>query len=138
MRYIPIIIFTLFFSSCFDKNLDFEKEYYERITGIKFPDKYKVLDAFDNGEFLTGAVFQFDSITMKNFIIQNNFDTLKDLDFHFINIGLFDKKFQPKRTTNSFFFIIWKSKEKNNWTYLADLNTNRLWTEISYPDWGGQ
>ena len=31
-----------------------------------------------------------------------------------------------------------KSENKNNWTYLADLNKNKLWAQISYPDAGGQ
>jgi len=135
MRYVQIIIFLLLFSSCFDGDRGFEKEFYEKVTGIRFPRNYKILDTYDNGEFLTGTVFQFDSTTMRNFIAQNNFDTLRGASFHFINVNLFDKEFQPQQTQRSVLFLIWKSKGKHNWTYLADVSTNRLWTEINYPDW---
>jgi len=135
MRYLQVTILLLLFSSCFDRNSGFDKKFYEEVTGIKFPLKYKVLDTYDNGEFLTGTIFQFDSTTMKSFVTQNHFDTLKETNFHFFNINLFDKKFQPQKKERSIFLIIWKSKGKRNWTYLADVNTNRLWTEINYPDW---
>ncbi len=128
---------TLLLSSCWI--LSFDKDFYERVTGIKFPDKYKVLQTFDNGEYLTGAAFQLDSSTFHNFIANNHFDILKNKrHFTMLSIGLFDKSFQPDTSGNNTFFVIQDSRDKNDWTYLADPMTYRLWTEISYPDWGGQ
>ena len=138
MRYFLIIISTLLFSSCFDNQIKFEKEYYERITHIKFPEKYIVLETFDNGEFLTGTVFKMDSVTLLNFIIENHFDTARSyLDTHIMS-EYYLKANKPTFNSTDRIYFIRKSEKKINWTYVADLKSNRLWTEISYPDWGGQ
>ena len=138
MRHLPIIILTLLLSSCFDNKIKFEKEYYEKTTRIKFPENYVVLETFDNGEFLTGTVFQMDSLTLRNFINDNHFDTVSNyLDTHIMSENYL-KKNKPIFSTTQNVYFIRKSEQKINWTYIADLNSKRLWTEISYPDWGGQ
>jgi hypothetical protein len=138
MRHFSIIILALLLASCFDNKIKFEKEYYEKITRIKFPEKYTVLETFDNGEFLTGTVFQMDSVTLLNFIIENHFDTVRSyLDTHIMSENYLKTNKPTFNSTQSLYFIS-KSEKKINWTYIADLKSNRLWTEISYPDWGGQ
>lgn len=98
-----------------------------------------MLQTFDNGEYLTGAAFQLDSVTFYNFIANNRFDTLKDKrHFTMLSLDLFDKPYQPDTSGSNILFVIQNSKGKHDWTYLADPVTRRLWTEISYPDWGGE
>ena len=138
MRHIPIIILTLLLSSCFDNTIQFEKEYYEKTTRIKFPEKYTVLETFDNGEFLTGTVLQMDSLTLRKFVNDNHFDTARNyLDTHIMSENYLTKN-KPVFSNPHKVYYIRKSEKKINWTYIADLNSKRLWTEISYPDWGGQ
>jgi hypothetical protein len=124
MRHFPIIILTLLFSSCFDNQINFEKDYYEKTTRIKFPENYTVLETFDNGEYLTGTVFQMDSLTLLKFIIDNHFDTASNyIDTHIMSEGYFRKN-KPIFNSRQNVYFIRKSK--------------RLWTEVSYPDWSGQ
>lgn len=138
MRDILIIILSSLLTSCFGNGNSFEKSYYEKVSNIKFPEKYKVLETFDNGEWLTGTVFKIDSSALMNFVIENHFDTLQNLnDIHlFSNNYLTRFKADFKSTKNVYF--IRRSVNKNNWIYVADLNENKLWAEISYPDWGGK
>ena len=138
MRQSLIIILTFFLSSCFDDRIPFEKDYYEKISGIKFPDKYEVLETFDNGEWLTGTVFKIDSSTLIKFVSNNHFDTLKNIqDIHLLSDGYFTKNKLDLTNLNDIYFIN-KSKNKKDWRYVVDLNKKILWAEISYPDWGGQ
>lgn len=79
MRHFLIIILTVLLTSCDDRN-SFDKEFYEKVSPIKFPYKYKVLETFDNGEWLTGTVFQIENTTLRKFVIENHFDTLQNLN----------------------------------------------------------
>jgi hypothetical protein len=125
-------------SSCFDDKIEFEKEYYEARTHIKFPENYTVLETFDNGEFLTGTVFQIDSLTLLNFINEYHFDTVSSyLDTHIMS-EIYLKNNKPVFSSTHNVYFIKKSEGKINWTCIADINSKRLWAEISYPDWGGQ
>jgi hypothetical protein len=138
MRHFLIIILTFFLSSCFYNNLKFEKSYYEKISGIKFPEKYEVLEAFDNGEWLTGTVLKIDSLTLTKFVIDNHFDTLQNLnDIHLFSDSYLGKNKPDLSSTKNVYYIS-KSEHNNNWVYVVDLNRGRLWAEISYPDWGGK
>jgi len=140
IRYSVFILVLSAFSACSGIGNDFEKVYYERITGIKFPEKYKVLETFDNGEWLTGTVFEVDSSILRRFIIVNHFDafTLKDRpNLNIFNVGYFKLRIPDAKNIDNL-FIVARSKDKNNWTYLADMASNRLWAVISYPDWGGR
>jgi hypothetical protein len=137
MRHHSIIILTLLLTSCFDNNIKFEKEYYERTTRIKFPENYTVLETFDNGEFLTGTVFQMDSLTLQNFINENHFDTVTN---HFqtrMMSEIYLVKNKPVFSSTKNLYFKGKSEQKIHWTYIADLNSKRLWTEINYLDWSG-
>ncbi len=135
MKYLYIFFITVFFTACVEP---FEKDYYERISKIKFPNKYKVLENFDNGEWLIATVLSVDSIELKEFVLKNEFDTVSDimmLNF-FSNSGLTKYPFVLDSTSKIYY--IRKSINKNDITYIADLTKNILWAEISYPDYGGQ
>jgi len=137
MRHIFTIILTLLLTACFDNNIKFDKEYYERTTRIKFPKNYTVLETFDNGEFLTGTVFQMDSLTLRDFISENQFDIVTN---HFETRMMSENyltKNKPVFSSTKDLYFLRKGEQKIYWTYIADLNSKRLWTEISYPDWGG-
>lgn len=137
MRQFIIIILISWFASC-DNTNSFEKDYYEKVSGIKFPDKYKVLETFDNGEWLTGTVLEIDSTTLKRFVIANHFDTLQNLnDIRLISNNYLTRHKANFKTTKNIYFTR-KSVNKNNWTYVANIDDNKLWTEVSYPDWGGR
>jgi hypothetical protein len=137
MKYIIIFTTTFILASCLHLEPCFEKGYYEKISGIKFPRYYQVLETFDNGEWLTGTVFKIKKSVLRNFIIENNFDTLQKFnDLHLqSNNYLINNKADFKTIKNIYYTS--KSREKNNWIYVEDLNSNVLWAEISYPDWGG-
>ena len=79
MRLTLIFIVTILLFSCRPFGDSFEKSYYEKINGLKFPNNYSVLETFDNGEWLTGTVLKIDNATLRNFVVENRFDTLKNL-----------------------------------------------------------
>lgn len=135
MKYLYIFFCSMFLTACFEP---FEKDYYERITNIKFPSNYKVLETFDNGEWLTATVFAVDSMELRRFVLNNKFDTVSDITLlHFWgNAQLSHYPFVLE--TNSNIYYIRKNRNKNHFTYIADLTKNMLWAEISYPDFGGQ
>ncbi|MCA0398930.1 MAG: hypothetical protein LCH51_16140, partial [Bacteroidetes bacterium] len=122
----------------FGNKQSFDKVFYEKTTRIKFPEKCFVLEAFDNGEFLTGAVFDVDSMSFQNFIVTNSFDTVKSL----LDVNILSKNYLTKNkpmfhSTRNLFFKR-KVEQDHYWIFIADLNSKRLWTEIKYPDWSGQ
>lgn len=130
------VIFAL--GGCSLGGLTFDKTYYERTTGISLPNHYKVLDAFDNGEWLTGVALQVDSPTLRQFVLKYHFDTLRAGVQHqlgFLNAPYFTVKPPAK---GSRLFHLSKSGDHNSWSFLADGSTYRLWITIDYPDWGGK
>lgn len=135
-----LLILPLLFASCFGGTDLFDKAYYERVTGVTFPEKYGVLETFDNGEFLTGALLELDSLALRNFIVQNRLDTVRKkvgLGIISWSVGYYRTE-KPEFADNELLFSINKSKGKVNWTYIAEPKKNRLWAVINYPDWGGQ
>ena len=136
MRSALFCISLFCFYSC-GQSIWFEKDYYERISGIKFPANYEILETFDNGEFLTATVFRIDSIELLNFIKTNHFDSLQNLrDAQLLSERYFTNNI-PHFTSTKNLFIAWKTEDKVDYKYIVDLNTNKLWAEIRYPDWGG-
>ncbi len=134
MKCVLIIIGIFSCTACFQNGVGFERDFYERVSRIKFPTKYKVLETFDNGEWLTGTVLRIDSSTLSDFVVCNHFDTLHSLN----KLHLFSQAYLVQNkliltNTNNVFFLT-RSQDKNEWTYIADLNSRRLWAEIIYPD----
>ena len=137
MRHFLIIISAVILTSC-DNSNSFDKDFYEKVSHIKFPERYEVLESFDNGEWLTGTVLEIEGASLKKFIVENHFDTLQNINtIHFLSNSYLTRHKANFKTVHNIYFIS-KSVNKNNWTYIADLNDNKLWAEISYPDWGGR
>jgi len=123
--------------SCFDRVHGFEKDFFEKVSGIKFPHHYKELEFFDNGEWLTGVVLKIDNSILREFVIRNNFVALRNAnDLHFSSNSYLGKYRVVFSKTRDIYYLR-NSNGKNHWTYIADLKANMLWAEISYPDWGG-
>jgi len=61
-RAILIFIIASLIHSCSVAE-SFEKEFYERVSGIKFRDRYKLLESFNNGEWLASVVLKIDNST---------------------------------------------------------------------------
>lgn len=139
MKHLIIFSFLSVLCAC-SSNLGFETNYYEQITKIKFPEKYKVVATADNGEFVTITIIDVDKETCKKFVSDNNF---KSIDEKYPpNLGglifLEDTVYQELPDTKTF-LIRQVSKEPGQvgWTYLVDTTMGRLYCEINYPDWGG-
>lgn len=137
---ISFLVLPILFVSCFGGADPFDKTYYEKATKATFPAKYKVLETFDNGEFLTGAVLELDSLALRHFIVQNHLDTLRDrLGLGLIQWGVpYFKTERPEFKNNELLFSVSKSVGKMNWTYIAEPEKDKLWAVINYPDWSGQ
>jgi hypothetical protein len=136
MKHLSLFILTLAFLSC-NNEVDFEKSYYERISRIKFPEKYTVMETYDNGETFTTTSFKVDSITLKDFSKRNSFDTIK-YPFYLFYAGKTCLK-GPKpglENKDDLLYISGQSKT-NTWLYIIDLKKEMLWAQIMYPDWSG-
>jgi len=115
----------------------YNQEFYERISGLKIPGSAKVIESIDNGEFVTTTVFKIDSINLQKFITQYKFDTTEKI-FPLRLMGnsyLKENKINQEKL-NGFYYKA-GAKEKNNWLYLVDLKSKKIWAEIGYPDWAG-
>jgi len=131
---------TFFFLaiSLFSCREGFDKNYYQKITNIKFPDNYELVATIDNGEFKTMTVLDLDKIDCKKFIRDNNFQPITDF-FPTMNGFIFIDKKIRKLPDKNVLLMNYHDKEsgKTGWTYLIDTTTCRLYCEIDYPDWGG-
>ncbi len=140
--YILIAVFILaFFGFLYSKiflNTDmfYQKDYYERISGIRIPQSSSVLESHDNGEFYTASTFRLDKDSLNQFI--------KNFGFHSDS-----SHYKPKMFAESVFKIQipeysstqllynYGSKGKNSWVYIIDSKRSLMWAEIQYPDWAG-
>jgi hypothetical protein len=115
----------------------FENTYFEKVTGISLPDDYKVLENFDNGEWLTGAILQVKNAKLNDFVKKNNLQKIEHiLDVDLMSKGYFKEK-KPSFSLSKNIFFLRKHINDHNWVYVADLDKNELWVEISYPDYSG-
>jgi hypothetical protein len=135
MKYLKLCLLLLI--SCSSKS--FDKDYYERITKIEFPNNYKIIATADNGEFLTFTILDLDKSSCKDFAADNKFVPV-DQAFPINLMGLhlldtsFAKPLNPKSLLERYVF---KQKGKVGWVYLLDTITCRLYCQIEYPDFGG-
>lgn len=136
-QFITTIILSVFFLSCHNKNISFEKEFYERITGIKLPVTYKVVESFDNREWLTGTLFKVDSVALRELVIQNKFTAAQNINQLKLLSLSYLQEYKPKFTDIENIYVIHKGNGKNDWKCIVDLNTNLLCIEITYPDHAG-
>jgi hypothetical protein len=140
MKQFLLIISLIYFASC-KLGYEADKEFYEKISGIKIPDNYKVLENIDNGEFVTATVFQMDTATINQFAKANHFDTtiisMPSWQFLVISKNYFNT-YKPDFKRSDVVLVNYGDKGKNSWQYVIDTKTKRLWVEIQYPDLGGQ
>ena len=132
--------FIFMLSSC-DFSRGFEKDYYEKVTSIKFPESYDLVAAADNGEYLTIAILDFDRITCKRFIQKNNFysvDKRLFKRFKLSGLTLLDSAYQKQPDIQNIMITgVSKFYGKVGWTYVIDTVACRLYCQIDYPDYGG-
>jgi hypothetical protein len=108
----------------------------ERITGIKFPKDYEVIESYDNGEFYKLS-FKIDSLILKEFISDYKFDKLKKIyPSQFLGEHRL-KKVLPDFSHLENEYYTTGTKGKNSWLYIVDLNKQILWAEVQYPDLAG-
>ena len=114
----------------------YEKNYYERISGIKIPTSSKIIESFDNGEFWTATSFIIDKDSLSEFILRFDFK----LDSNEYKPRMFsESSFQHERLDDSLKTYLYNfgTKGKNSWLYIIDSKRKILWAEIQYPDWAG-
>lgn len=114
----------------------FDKDYYEKISGIQLPEKYKIIETVDNEEYLTITSIQIDSIDLLKMIKKYKFDTVPIARSVLMGETFLSQK-KPTISLLSNIFIFQKSSVMNHCTYLIDLNQQILWAEIVYNDWAG-
>lgn len=133
IRSILFILGNLFFSC----ESSFNKDYYERISDMKFPEQIRVIETFDNGEFFTTTSFEVDSLSLIKFMNKYKFEQ-HDGPYPLLFFGeKILKETKPDfNNLNSLYFSI-GTKGKNSWIYIIDLKHKILWAEIQYPDWAG-
>lgn len=130
---IIIYLILFFLLSC----SSFDKEFYERITGIKFPKGIELIETYDNGEFYATTSFKVDSLILRQFISKHKFDTLKKIyPSQFLGEHSLEKELPDFRNFDNKFYVT-GTKGKKSWIYIVDLNKHILWAEVQYPDMAG-
>ena len=128
----------LLLDSCNMQKENFDRNFYEKSTNIKFPDKYKVVATADNGEFVTITILDIEKAECKKFSRDNNFKSVTESFIpNLFGLTLLDTAFQnlPDRDK---LLENFGEKDKYNWVYLIDTAKCRVYCEISYPDGGGK
>jgi hypothetical protein len=127
----------LIFSSCSNVEPYYEKDYYEKVSNIKFPETAKAIESIDNGEFVTTTVFRLDSINLREFIKFYAFDTVETPSTLRLFGDSYLKTNKPDYSKDTNLFYKAGKKGKTFWLYLVDIDSKKLWAEIQYPDMAG-
>ena len=132
--YILVFCVSVFISSC---GVSYDKDYYERASGIKLPSSARPIESFDNGEFYTLTSFRIPADDMRSFIRTYAFEGITR-SYRPTVFGAEDLR-REKPAEKDFANCVYsmRSNGKLNSTYLADTVRGLLWASISYPDWGG-
>ncbi len=138
MRQLVGVFILFIFLGC-SKGMFYDEAYYERISGMHIPASAEIIESYDNGEFVTGTTFSINQTDLQAFIKRYVFKPKGNA-------------FAPPFLGNSYLrlekpvyghkqgqdlYIHFGTKGKNSWLYIVDLKSNRLWTEIQYPDMAG-
>jgi hypothetical protein len=135
MKYLNIGLLILLLFSC----NSFDKDYYERITQIKFPNAYRMIASADNIEFMTITILDLDKSSCRKFAQDNNFEPVEQMyplnlvGLHFLDTSIAKLPDSKKLLMRHFP----KEPGKVGWTYLLDTTSCRLYCEIDYPDYAG-
>src|SRR4051812_12827921 len=106
MRNLQILKLALLLASCYGCSIPFERDFYEKVSHIKIPSSYKVLESFDNGEWLTGTVLAIDNANLRTFILDNGFDTLNNIgDLHLLSNTYLTRHKAEFTTPQNIYFI---------------------------------
>jgi hypothetical protein len=115
----------------------YDKSYYEKISGIKIPQRADVIETFDNGEFITVTSFKIAASDMIEFSKRYKFEAV---DGSFVP-GFLGNNFLkgPKPANSDLNKCLMKIEQKGKATsvYVLDTSKKLLWAEINYPDWAG-
>jgi hypothetical protein len=144
MKYIFLFV-LIGLTSCFPLTSNrFDKDYYEKSTGIIFPRDYKVVTSFDNGEFMTITILDLNKSDCKKFIDDNKFKSTENIDSlplysppNLSGLAWLDSCYGELPDKN----LLANEKSFPNgtgWTYYIDTTTCRLYCQINYPDWAAK
>lgn len=135
-----ILRYTLLFSICilsYSCGVDYDKAYYERVSGIKLPHSVQPLESFDNGEFYTVTSFTLPANDLRTLVNKYDFEGIKG-NYRPTVFGADNlKEERPDENNLSDYVYTMSSNGKLHSTYLADTVKHLLWASISYTDWGG-
>jgi hypothetical protein len=133
---ILLICITLFWSSC-RPGAFYEKAFYEKISEIKIPGDFTILESIDNGEFVTATTFRADRDRLQRFAASFGFEPWGDRNSLRLLSNAYLEKDKPDLYNNNNYLYHSGTKGKNAWLYIIDLEKGLLWAEIQYPDAGG-
>jgi len=131
MKWYPLFIVSiiaLVLSGCSDH----ARTEFETASGMLLPAELKEEESYDDGKFVKTSSFQAGADVLNSFIGKNNFEKFTILQVpQFWGINYLKEK--PDLNNISFFYFKSGSSENISWICIADMKTNRLWTEIKYP-----
>jgi hypothetical protein len=113
----------------------FEKEYYERISEVRFPDHFTLVESIDNGEFITLAVLVL-AEKGNHFVRQYPFKPLSSGWVPPLGLAYLSPSLRQLPDITKMLEYAGSTKQ-NSWRYLIDTTTGRLYCEIQYPDMSG-
>lgn len=132
---VNLIAYTLLLS--LNACSSFDEDYYEKTSGIRLSKEVKVVESYDNAEYLTITSIKSDRRILNALITKYDFEKAGQV-FNPSFIGLaYLKEAKPDLTQNQNLYVKAGSKGKGSWIYLIDLHQSMLWAEIQYPDYGG-
>jgi hypothetical protein len=132
-----LVSITFLLASCLNSHPFYDKEFYERISGIKIPTSFKILEAIDNGEFLTATAFRANRNELRQFAEVYGFKPAREPNsLHFASLSYL-KGDKPDLDNSNNYLYTSGTKGKNSWLYIIDLEKGLLWAEQQYPDAGG-
>lgn len=136
MRPLTILIIVILVS-CSDNKFFYNKEYYEKTSFIRIPEKAEILESIDNGEFVTATVFRVDSLELLKFARSFEFTPCEKLPYLKLMSDSYLKKYKPHIEEGKGYLYKIGNKGKNSWLYIIDTQRKLLWAEIQYPDAAG-
>ncbi len=138
-----ISILLIFLLGCSNSGEEFSAdkktsklEFYENITGIKFPKQSKVISVVDS-DFCSVAIIDFDRSYCNQFYSYNNFRSINVKFTQTLLRQLYLDSVYRQLPDNS---KLLRRRGKGNgtlWMYLLDTTTSRLYCNFSYPDNNG-
>jgi hypothetical protein len=124
-------LLVLFFQE--DLWFQFQKPFYEKISGISLPWDSKIIETHDNGEWCTITAIRMAKSDLEAMIQTNSFVTREEMPGSLCGVGML-RFVQPNDQTMDRQFVFQREVQTTNATYWIDLNQGILFASISYPD----